>query len=484
MTGLKRNASARTDGRLGSPKVILWSLPAGALGALGLPIALFIPNYYVDVVGVAPPAAALVLLLLRVWDGVTDPALGVLSDRMNPPLGRRKFWVVLALPILTASIWMVFVPPAGAGPLYLGVWLGILYVGLTAMQVSHIAWGAELSVDYDDRSRFMGYYELCVILGLVALLFLAAFVETGGGEEDLAAHRGDTLRVLAVFVIGLFVVTTLPALFAVKEGRASAQHGFRFGQIVRILRSHADLRRVLLANCLYRAASAVSATLFLWYVGARLGLQPVAAAMMALYFTSAVAGMPVWIWVARFRGKRWAFVYAMAAMIALTLPFAVLDGRAPVLGGADMVVFSAFGLDFNVDQVVGVAFTALIGMTFGAAPFLARAMVADYAKNEVERTQEDHTGFLFAALTFSEKLGFAVGAGGSVALVGVIGFATGDGAEPTGGAIQRLAYLYTALPVMLLALAGYFVFRTAPREVVASGGSGAEQPQPSTSGEP
>jgi len=448
------------DKRLGLPRVLLWSSPAIALGALGLPIAMFVPNFYVEQVGVSPAMAGLVFLLLRIWDGVTDPALGVLSDRLSPPIGRRKFWVVVALPLLALSVWMILVPLPGAGAMYLGGWLACLYVGVTAMQVNHISWGAELTVDYDDRSRFMGWYELSVILGLVVLLVIAAVLETGVAEEQMAEQRAETLRILALFLIGLFIVTSIPLLLLVREGRAHEENTFSLKGVMAAVRANPDLRRTLIANFCYRAATGVSGTLFLWYVGTRLGLVPIAAAIMALYFLSGFVGMPFWMWLARLKGKRWTFVFAMSCALAITLPFAFLNGQSPVLGNANTIVFEVAGLQINVDQFAGIILTVLIGLTFGAAPFLSRAIIADLTKAEQSRSGENHTGFFYALLQFSEKFGFAVAAGGAVAMLSVIGFATGEGAEPTAASVQRLALVYAVIPAVLFVMAGFFAFRT------------------------
>lgn len=430
------------------------------LGALGLPIAMFVPNYYVEQVGVTPALAGMVFLLLRIWDGITDPALGILSDRLNPPLGRRKFWVATSLPLLAIAIWMILAPAPGAGAVYLGTWLAVLYVGVTAMQVNHISWGSELTVDYNDRLRFMGWYDFSVIFGLVVLLVIAAVLETGVSAAEIADQRTQTLRVLAIFLIASFFVTTVPLLFFVSEGAAKTQNNFTLRGVMTAIRANPDLRRTLIANFCYRAASGVSGTLFLWYVGARLGLAPIAAAMMALYFTSGFLGMPFWMWLARLQGKRWTFVFAMTCALIITLPFAFLNGQSPVLGDVDASIVVFAGLQINADQLVGVILIILIGATYGAAPFLARSIVADIAKTETARSGENHTGFFYALLQFSEKFGFAVAAGGSVAMLSVIGFATGAGAEPTPAAIQRLAYIYAGIPMVLFALAGFFALST------------------------
>ena len=57
---------------------------------------------------------AAIIVVARLSDGVTDPLIGVLSDKLRTRIGRRKPWIILGTPLLMLSIYMLF--PAAAGP--------------------------------------------------------------------------------------------------------------------------------------------------------------------------------------------------------------------------------------------------------------------------------------------------------------------------------------------------------------------------------
>lgn len=434
-------------------RLLIWASPASALAALGLPLAMFLPNFYVENIGLSAGATAAVFLFLRLWDGITDPAIGIISDRLNPPIGRRRFWVVAALPALMLATWMVLVPGAGVGPFYLAGWLMLLYVGITAMQVGHISWGAELAPSYDARSRLMGWYEVFVIAGLVMLLALAAVLEFGTPSELIHEQRAETLKAMAIFLILLFPITVIPAVLIVKEGRHSNQNEFSFVDGLLALKRNRGLRNVLGANLLYRAATGVSGTLFLWYVSLRLGLDSLAAVMMAIYFISALVSMPLWMWLTKRFGKRDVYLLALVGAMATALPFALLNGSDPLLGSSDTVVANLAGLELNIDQVTGIFLTLITGSLYGVAPFLARAMMADVVDEELLATSSERTGLFYALLSFSEKLGFAIAVGASVYSLQLIGLDTGPGANPSDAAIGRLALVYSIGPIILYGLA-------------------------------
>ena len=88
------------------------------LAIYGYPLAIWLPPYY----GASLGSLALVgtlLMLARFTDVFTDPLMGEISDRGRTRFGRRKPYMVLGAPCLMVSAWFLFVPPDGAGVLYL-----------------------------------------------------------------------------------------------------------------------------------------------------------------------------------------------------------------------------------------------------------------------------------------------------------------------------------------------------------------------------
>ena len=132
-------------------RIAAYALPAFPLAALGLPIGVFIPPLYAEHTALALGLVGTLLFVSRIGDVFTDPTFGLIADRMRPRLGRRRFWMLLSVPVLMYSVWKLFHPPADAGALYLVVWLSLVYIGYTMAFLSHLAWGAELSGLYDYR---------------------------------------------------------------------------------------------------------------------------------------------------------------------------------------------------------------------------------------------------------------------------------------------------------------------------------------------
>jgi Na+/melibiose symporter-like transporter len=176
-----------------------------ATSVTALPMALFVPAFYADDLGVPLAAVGTAVALSRVLDVVTDPLIGSLSDRLRLPLGRRKPWMILGTPLFVLALWRIFVPGAAVTPTYLFFWSALLYLGFTLIDLPHKAWGAELSTDYDERSRVTSWREGISTAGQVLLLASLVWLAGRGIEE-----ASDQLRGVAISV-----GVALPLLMAV-----------------------------------------------------------------------------------------------------------------------------------------------------------------------------------------------------------------------------------------------------------------------------
>ena len=129
------------------------------------PVAVFIPRFWASDMGVPLTVLATIGFAVRAFDVITDPLMGYISDHTRSRFGRRKPWVLLATPIMMLSIYMLFMPPEGAGVVHYGVWSLGLSVAITMMLIPYYAWGAELSTDYNERSRITGGRAMAGISG-------------------------------------------------------------------------------------------------------------------------------------------------------------------------------------------------------------------------------------------------------------------------------------------------------------------------------
>ena len=150
-----------TPSRLPTPLLIAFGLVNLPLSMLMSPTAAVLPNFYLDHTAVTLAGLATATLIARLFDGLTDPLIGYLSDRS----GRRKPWMIAGAVVVAAGAWFLYNPSASAGPGHLLAWYLVVTLGWTLVEIPHTAMAAELSSDYDERSRIALWRQLLGFAG-------------------------------------------------------------------------------------------------------------------------------------------------------------------------------------------------------------------------------------------------------------------------------------------------------------------------------
>lgn len=406
--------------RLPLPRLAGYAAPALPLAMLTLPVYVVLPPHYAGTLGLGLGTVGAVLLLARLWDAVSDPLVGFLSDRIPTPFGRRRPWIALGLPVTLLGVWQLMLPPEGADAWHLGVWSAVLYTGWTLMVVPLTAWGAELSDDYHERTRISGAREGAVVLGTMAALALPAALGAGGAGEE-----GRTLAIIGWATVILLPLSLVSLMYAVPERPAEASPPIGFRRGVAVLAGNGPFRRLVAAYLLNGVANGLPATLFLPFVGQGLGAGGQAGILLSVYFACGVGAVPLWIGLSRRFGKHrtWS-----AAMVAACLAFAPV----PLLGPGDFWPF--------------LAICVFTGLMLGADLVLPTAMQADVVDIDRMRTGgARRTGLYFALWSLATKLSTALAVGLAFPLLEAVGFRTEGPNDATPLAV--LALTYSALPI-------------------------------------
>jgi Na+/melibiose symporter-like transporter len=207
----------------------------------------FLLFYYNQVLGLPGTLAGAALMIALIFDAVTDPLAGSLSDSTRSRWGRRHPWMVAAALPLGLSTFALFSPPEGLDTGALFAWLtgGAIAVraSMTLYHVPHNSLGAELSEDYVERTRVVGYRVVFGVLGLGLAPALGFFVflregPEGAGIRDQSAYiaYAATLGVLMVVTVWISAFGTWSRIPYLPRD-ATRSEAFSFGRMARELRS-------------------------------------------------------------------------------------------------------------------------------------------------------------------------------------------------------------------------------------------------------
>lgn len=423
---------ALSAGRLSNLRLVAYSLPSLATSVTALPLALFIPAFYADDLGVPLAAVGAAIALSRLLDVITDPLIGAWSDRLRLRIGRRKPWMVLGLPLFLVSVWKIFVPDGPVSMVYLLIWSALLYLGFTMIDLPHKAWGAELSTDYDERSRITSWREGFATAGQVLLLAALAWLATGGVDAAAEQLRG----------VAIGVVVALPLLIAlcvsmVPEGKPEVlphpQRGLLAG-LQLVGRNPAFLRMV---GCvlLFVSGVAIQGTLHRLVLADVMNSEASFPWMILLENVATLAGIPVWLAISLRIGKHRALMAAALWIALWSLPLVMLRAG---------------------DTAALITIIAIRGSSFASILFLANSIAADVIDVDTLTSGEQRSGLYFAVWGMVIKLALALGVLLGTTLPAALGY------DPTELVATRevqvsLMAVYGAVPALLMGVGALFL---------------------------
>ncbi len=418
------------------PATLPWQagLRYGALGAplafAALPLYVLLPNHYAGHLGVPLAALGLVLLGTRALDAVVDPWLGRWVDRgLALPRHRVLAAAWVAALVMALGFVALFFPPAGSANALLAWCAGALVVtclGYSALGVLHQAWGARLGGGAAAQARIVSWREGMALAGVLGASILPA----------LAGIPVMVATCLVLLVLGLWALGQAP--FQSRTVPPDAQPGPAADTAADAAGETASwalpwrgpaFRRLMAVFVLNGVASAIPATLVLFFIRDRLQAPAWEPLFLGSYFAAGALSMPLWVRaVARFGLLR-----CWLAGMGLAVAAFVWAAR---LGAGDSVAFIVICL--------------CSGAALGADLVIPGALLTSVVQRAGHALRFE--GSYFGWWTCANKLNLALAAGLSLPALQALGYAPGSTSEP---ALSALALVYAALPCALkLAAAG------------------------------
>ena len=421
-----KKTGARTHRQVSWTDTFAYALPALSLAVIGIPVYVYLPKFYTDVIGVNIATVGALLMAVRLFDAVTDPVIGYVSDRTSGRFGRRKPYIALGALGLAAAILFLFQPPvltAEAMTLYFGFWLFALFFFWTLITIPYESLGPELTTDYHERTLLFSVRDGFLILGTLLAAATPVLIDeimTSFGRPPTEKER---FSIMAYLFAPMIVVFSLVCICRIKEkfNRPMTDH---------LLKGFFDVVRnrpfmILIAGYTVSAlGSNLPATLILFYVEYVLQARN-AEIFLLIYFVTGVAFLPMWIAISRTTGKKRAWILSMVINTgAFSGVFFLGPGDAAIYGG---LVF-------------------LSGIGFGAGLALPSAIQADVIDYDQLLTGQRREGRYIGLWSIAKKLAAALGIGIGLLLLGRTGYS--PNVAQTASTVFMLKVLYALVPCL------------------------------------
>ena len=412
-------------------------------GALGLPLAFLslplyvnLPSRYAEQHAVPLATLGAVLLATRALDAALDPFIGQAVDHVFARSANAawRIVVVAAAVVCIGFIALFFPPLAGTALLvWLAAMLVLSYVAFSVLSVTHQAWGARLGGDVAMRTRVVSWREGA---GAVGVLLASAV-------PALFGMAASTLVLVGAMALGVALLARAPrGSIARITSSASNDSVTSIAPVAPEARSDwrtpwADARfRGLLAVFMCNGiASAVPATLVLFFVRDRLQAADWEPLFLIAYFAAAIAAVPLWLRVVQKVGLTRAWLQGMALAVAAFV-------WAYTLGPGDELGFLA----------VCLASGAALGADLCIPGALLNGVIQRAHQPQDAAPSHSAAGVYTGWWTSATKLNLGIAAGAALPLLAWAGYAPG---QRDAQALRALALAYVAVPCLLkLAAAG------------------------------
>jgi GPH family glycoside/pentoside/hexuronide:cation symporter len=422
------------DRRLSAATLAAYGGPSFAFTSLLFFVQFYFLKYATDVLLLAPAVVSLLFGVAKLWDAISCPLVGSWSDRTRSRWGRRRPFLVGALPFLAGSFVALWWTPHALDGAALAAWIGAaLFVFFTAFDLytlPHLALGAELSTDSAERTRLFAVRQMSFTVGLL-LAFGGIQLAMNAADARLAARE---LAIPAAAVAALVLLAT-PLLLR-EPTRGEGRGGRGLAAAFRDVLATRPARCLLAVEFIESAGVGAVGTLGPYVAEYWLRRPDLVGALPASYVLSGVAAIPLWVWAARRFGARSTWLAAM------------------------LLAASAFGAIWVVepgDLALMLALLALAGASMGCGTVLGKALLADVIDLDERRTGERKEGAYSAAATVVLKAGAAL----SIAASGPVMMATGfvPNVEQSAESLLGIRILFAGLPCAGFLL-GAFVFRS------------------------
>jgi GPH family glycoside/pentoside/hexuronide:cation symporter len=408
-----------------------YGLGSVATGSFGTVPGLLLLPYLTDRLGVAAGLAGLVVFLPKAWDVLLNPVAGRISDRSTNPAGRRRPFLIRAGSLLAVAFVLLFAGPTSPTGLAT-TWVVVLFLACATayafFQVPYVAMPAEMTDDYDERTRLMTWRVAILALAILVSGGLSPLIRDALGPEW--GYRG-----VGLFVGGLILVGTVGAWWGTRDTVMSqaATAGGSLREQLQVCASSPHFR-TLLAVFVLQALATGSMLAGVDYVArVLLGGGAAATVLFVCFVAPALVVTPLWQRVGEARGKRVGYLW----------------GSVLLATGAVATLFTV-----RMGLAAAALSVAVVGAGYAACQMFPLAMLPDVAAADTAVTGETRAGTYTGVWTAGETLGLALGPFLYAAVLTVGGYvsSTDAAAAQPDSALTAIAWGFAVLPAALVAI--------------------------------
>lgn len=398
-----------------------YSLIAMPLAILGLPLFIYLPTFYANFIDNNIAIVGAILFISRLTDVITDPFIGLLSDKSIKVFKSRKPVMILGFFILIVSFYYLINPIKEYALIYLLIFSIFVYLGWSLVTIPYLTWSSELSYNYHEKTKLNSYREIFTLLGLTIALILPTFTEN---------NLQNKLNLLYLFFIIIFIPFFIFSMIKVKPKIKSFTKKISIKEIKEFYIKNSNFKNLQLGYFLNNLANAIPATIFLIFIETIINDKEAGEWILLVYFLSGLIALPLWVILSKIISKKEIWIYSIL-LSSISFIFVLFLKQGDVLAFAIISFIS--------------------GLSLGADIAFPTSMQSDFVqKNE----NSSMSGLIFGIWTMLTKLSLAFAVVLSFSILGIFGFDQDNINENSKFAVL---FTYGLLPVLIKLIAIFYI---------------------------
>ncbi len=399
------------------PLTVCMGWGVGSLGMavmFGL-ISTFALSFMTNYLAISAGLAGLLMGLSKIYDGITDPVMGVITDNTKTKIGRRRPFLLIGSFLLAVSMVLMFNVPDFSTPngaaIYMALILLLYATAYTIFNVPYLAMPAEMTDGYHERAYLMSFR----VYGIAAAGYVGYFAgpiiidNFGGGRAGFGG--------MAWIMAGAVLLSSLACFHFTKD--APFKHKVEAAPVglkaqVRLLLQNRPFLWLMMAKLCGLLGQALSNPAKAFFFPLVLGASLTSFGWYWFAFYSAMfVSQPIWLRYGKHHGKRNVFMFALALTIFVNLSWLLASPAEP----------------YGFTILRGI----LLGFLGGATLLMGQAMLPDTMEYDIRLTGLRREGVYAGVYTTIEKFAFAFGpaiTGGILAGMGYIASSEGIVEQP------------------------------------------------------
>ena len=424
-----------SNGRIGSYRLLAFAAPGFVTALVHGPMAGILPTLIVKHYGVEMAAVSTLLLFSRMFDGVTDPLVGFLSDRTRSPIGKRKPWIIAGSVVIMIAASQLFMPPATAGFGFFMTWMLLITLGWTISEVPYGAWIPEITGDYNERTRIQTYRSSVAIFGGLAL----------SAAPLLPMFETNEMTPAVLRLVGWAILFVLPpAIFAAlvlnKQGKdVSIRDDLSVKGLISSLKGNRPFQYFILMVVPFGLSLGIEMSLGFLVFAVYLGIGDKFPQIMISHSIVSLISLPIWMKISSRIGKNRSL--AISGLIGISIPLYL-----PFVDPGPSAFYPY--LIISLAQA----------LAFGAYSVCTLPLLADIVDYDILKTGVNRAGQYLSFMALLSKFNGAIGGAIGFFLLGIFGFDANNTIH-TPAAVKGLLFTFVGIPFLLGIPSAYLAWR-------------------------